>query len=119
MRTKTEEEAGHQQPLFTHAEQHYWNINSNYDTWFYNKTAKNIRNQHQGVRQTFTLQSAPIIQQKKWCFNSETKSLKHTGQSSEADYLVNHFHPFGQVVKGLQLGDVINQHNSLGTSVVG
>lgn len=56
---------------------------------------------------------------KKWCFNSETKSLKHIGQSSEADYLVNHFHPFGQVVKGLQLGDVINQHDSLGTSVVG
>lgn len=60
-----------------------------------------------------------LFNKKKWCFNSETKSLKHTGQSSEADYLVNHFHPFGQVVKGLQLGDVINQHNSLGTSVVG
>lgn len=117
MRTKPEEEAGRQRPLSTHAEQHYWNINSNYDPRIYDKAAKNIR--RRCVRQTFTLQSAPIIQQKKRCFNSETKSLKHTGQNSETDYLVNHFHPFGQVVKGLQLGDVINQHNSLGTSVVG
>lgn len=64
MRTKTEEEAGRQRPLFTHAEQRYWIINSNYDTWFYNKAAKNIRNQRRGVRQTFTLQPAPTIQQK-------------------------------------------------------
>lgn len=65
MRTETEEEAGRHRPLFTHAEHHYRNINSNYETWFYNKAAKNIRNQRRDVRQTLTLQSAPTIQQKK------------------------------------------------------
>ena len=34
-------------------------------------------------------------------------------------YLVDHFHPFGQILKGLLLGDVIDQHYSLGSSVVG
>lgn len=34
-------------------------------------------------------------------------------------YLVNHFHPFGQIFKGLLLGDVIHEHYSLGASVVG
>lgn len=34
--------------------------------------------------------------------------IKNTRRSSAAAYLVNHFHPLGQVIKRLQLCDVIN-----------
>jgi hypothetical protein len=40
-------------------------------------------------------------------------------QAFNAMYLIYHFHPFGQVFKGLLLGDVIDQHYPLGPSVVG
>lgn len=65
------------------------------------------------------------LQKRKLC---EIKAKEHSKRQRGKErvyrilpfvYLVNHFHPFGQVFKGLLLCDVIHQHYSLGASVVG
>lgn len=45
--------------------------------------------------------------------------MKNSWTNSVTAYLVDHFHPLGQVIKRLQLCDVIHEHDSLGPSVVG